>query len=129
MNFIDTYLRPLQTFSLLVAYWQALEKTCSKHVPWKFPSKPKTSHLTTTLKTLTIVFKFEPSFLTYAKSYFWSHIHPKDYSNVCHVVSKASNNLKVTCFVFQSNPKTFITRAKTSWTPSNIQRSKLVMVE
>lgn len=26
-----------------MAYWQALEKTCLKHVPQKFYSKPKTS--------------------------------------------------------------------------------------
>jgi hypothetical protein len=29
---METYLKPLQTFSSLMIYWQALEKACPKHV-------------------------------------------------------------------------------------------------
>ncbi len=42
-DFMKTYLKPLQTFSSLVAYWQALKKTCPKY----FSSKLRASHFTT----------------------------------------------------------------------------------
>jgi hypothetical protein len=40
------------------------KKTWPKHVSWKLSSKPKDSHFITNLKTLVVVFKFKPSFLT-----------------------------------------------------------------
>jgi hypothetical protein len=104
---METYLRPLQTFSSLVAYWQALEKTCPNHIPWKLSSKLKASHWTTNLKTLVIVFKLEPSYLTYAIILFFKLYASKRsvnfFANACLVVIKASNKPRITCFGFQSN--------------------------
>jgi hypothetical protein len=48
--------------------------------------------------------------------------------NACFVV-KASNKPIVTCFGLQLNPKKIVTKAKTLWTPLNIQRSKLIMIK
>jgi len=108
VNLMETYLKPLQTFSSLVVYWQALEKTCPNHISWKLSSKLKVSHLRTNLKTLVIVFKLEPLYLKYAIISFFKPYSSKRsvnfFANACFVVSKSSNKPRITCFGFQSNP-------------------------
>ncbi len=108
VNLMEIYLRSLQTFSSLVAYWQVLEKTYPKHIPWKLSSKLKASHLTTNLKTLVIVFKLEPSYLTYVIMFFFKPYSSKRsinfFAHAYVVVSKTLNKLRITWFGFQSNP-------------------------
>jgi hypothetical protein len=105
---METYLKPLQTFWSLVAYWQALEKTCPNNFTWNLSSKLKASHLTTILKTLVIVFKLERSYLTYVIILFFKPYSSKRlvnfFANACLIVLETPNKPRIKCFSFQSNP-------------------------
>ncbi len=51
------------------------------------------------------------------------------FANACVIASKSSNRARTICFGVQLNPSKFITKAKTLWTPLDIQRSKLVVAK
>jgi hypothetical protein len=60
---METYLKFMHIVSLVVAYWQALEKACPKHVLWKLSTTPKASQQTIILKQyIVMAFIFDPSF-------------------------------------------------------------------
>ncbi len=61
---IDTYHKFLQTFSSVVAYWQAFENAWPKQMPWKFSSKLNISKLTIDFRVVVIMFKLDPASLT-----------------------------------------------------------------
>ncbi len=62
---METYFKSLHIVFLVVAYWQALEKACPKHVLWKLSTTPKASQQPIILKQyIVMVFIFDPSSLT-----------------------------------------------------------------
>jgi hypothetical protein len=75
--------------------------------------KLRVSHLTIDLRTLVIVFKFEPSSLTYSIILFLKFYSYKTlislFANVYPIVLEASNKLRVTCFHFQLHPQKIMT--------------------
>ncbi len=129
---INTYFRFLHTFSLIVAYWQALEKSCPKHVPLKLFYKPNVSQLTTKFKVEVITFKLEPSSFTNAMFFFLklnlSNKFVKFQTNAYPKVFIISNSLIVICFGCRSHPKKIRTKAKISLAPLFIHKSKLAVV-
>ncbi len=64
VDLIETNFKFIHILSLVVVYWQALEKTWPKQVFWKLSSKLKASHFMMDFKTIVMAFKFDLSFLT-----------------------------------------------------------------
>jgi hypothetical protein len=124
----------LQTFSLTIPYWHALEKTCPKQLPLKLPSNLRISQLTTNLTTKVIAFKLAPSSLTNVMIfYLWL----KEFKRLLKFITKfflvilrAPNNPIVTCLgCYQFASRKSTTNAKISWVPLNIHKSKLKTID
>ncbi len=103
-DLMETYFKPLKTFSSTIAYWQTLEKTCSKQVPRK----------------LSIIFNIS--------TYYFKRFC-KLFTNVYLDVLNASNKSIVMCLSIQFSPKKFPTNAKTPCAVLDMHESKFAIVE
>jgi len=129
---METNLKFLQTFSLVIAYWHALEKTWLKQVPWKLSSKIRTTFYNKFQNSCCNI-QIWPFIFDICNDFSFQPILIKQF---CHLLTKVwlvifitSNKPTITHLDCQSNPTKLIIIANISCAPLHIHKSKFVVAK